>query len=151
MSPTIIGVIGFVVLFILFALRLPVGIGLAVVGFGGLCYLLSPHAAMSKIAITLSNTLLSYDLAVLPLFLFMAFIIFTSKLGTDLYNLAARWVGHQPGGIAMATIMGCAALAAISADNLSPATTMSLFYIGVTHGEISDFFPFRKDRDPIAS
>ena len=126
MSPTIIGVLGFIVLFALFALRLPVGIGLAAVGFGGLCYLISPHAAMSKIAITLSNTLLSYDLAVLPLFLFMAFIIFTSRLGSDLYNLAARWVGHQPGGIAMATITGCAALAAISADNLSPATTMSL-------------------------
>lgn len=126
MNPIIVGVIGFVVLFALFALGIPVGIGLAIVGFGGLWYLLSPHAAMSKIAISSFSTLTSYDLAVLPLFLLMAFVIFASGIGSRLYNLAARWVGHYPGGIAMSTTLGCAGLAAISADNLSPATTMAL-------------------------
>jgi TRAP-type C4-dicarboxylate transport system permease large subunit len=47
-------------------------------------------------------------------------------LGERLYDLAAKWLGQLPGGIAIATVAGCAGLAAISADNLSPATTMSL-------------------------
>jgi C4-dicarboxylate transporter DctM subunit len=67
-----------------------------------------------------------YSFAVLPLFLLMAHVCFVSGLGQDLYGLAAKWLGHLRGGLAMATVGGCAAFAAISASSVATAATMGL-------------------------
>jgi C4-dicarboxylate transporter DctM subunit len=126
MSPILVGIIGFIVLFFLLAFGLPVGFGMALVGFGGFWYLISQSAAMSKLIVTPFDTVCSYDLAVLPLFLLMAHVTFSSGLSKDLYNLAARWLGHQRGGLAMATVGACAGFAAVSASSVATAATMGL-------------------------
>jgi C4-dicarboxylate transporter DctM subunit len=126
MSPILVGIIGFIVLFFFLAFGLPVGFGMALVGFGGFWYLVSQSAALSKLIVTPFDTVCSYDLAVLPLFLLMAHITFSSGLSKDLYNLAARWLGHQRGGLAMATVGACAGFAAVSASSVATAATMGL-------------------------
>lgn len=126
MSPILVGIIGFIVLFIFLAFGLPVGFGMALVGFGGFWYLVSQSAAMSKLIVTPFDTVCSYDLAVLPLFLLMAHVTFSSGLSKDLYNLAAKWLGHQRGGLAMATVGACAGFAAVSASSVATAATMGL-------------------------
>ena len=126
MSPVIVGVIGFVALFSLLAFGLPIGVGMALVGFGGLWYLISQGAAIAKMGIIPFEVMANWSLATLPLFLLMAHIIFASGLSRDLYNVAAKWLGHQRGGIAMATVGGCAGFAAVSASSLATAVTMGL-------------------------
>jgi len=124
MSPVTVGIVGFVVLFTLLALGLPIGFGMLGVGFAGFWYLVSQTAALSKIATSPFSTVSSYDLAVLPLFLLMAHITFVSGLSRDLYNLAAKWLGRLRGGLAMATVGACAGFAAVSASSLATAATI---------------------------
>lgn len=126
MSPIVVGVIGFVVLFSLLAFGLPIGIGMAVVGFGGLWYLISQGAAIVKLGIIPFEVMTNWGLATLPLFLLMAHIVFAAGFSRDLYGVAAKWLGHQRGGIAMATVGGCAGFAAVSASSLATAVTMGL-------------------------
>ena len=126
MSPIIVGIIGFVVLFAFLAIGLPIGVGMGVVGFAGLWYLISQGAAFAKMGLIPFDTVANWDLATLPLFLLMAHIIFASGLSRDLYDVAARWLGHQRGGIAIATVGGSAVFAAVSASSLATAVTMGL-------------------------
>ena len=126
MSPVIVGVIGLVALFTLLALGLPIGVGMAVVGFGGLWYLISQGTAIVKLGIIPFEVMTNWGLATLPLFLLMAHVVFAAGFSRDLYNVAAKWLGHQRGGIAMATVGGSAVFAAISASSLATAVTMGL-------------------------
>jgi len=124
LSPVEVGLIGFILLFILFALGVPVGFSMAAVGFAGMWYLISGTAAFAKITITSFETISSYDLATLPLFLVMAYVTLASGLTKDLYNLVSKWMGHRAGGIAMATVGACAGFAAVSASSIATAATM---------------------------
>lgn len=126
MSSIEIGIIAFVILLLLLAFGLPIGFGMILIGFAGIWYLISDVAAFTKMAIVPFSTVNSFDLSVLPLFLLMAHVIFASGLSKDLYNLAAKWLGHQPGGLAMATVGGCAAFAAMSASSLATVVTLGL-------------------------
>jgi tripartite ATP-independent transporter DctM subunit len=126
MSPEIVGIIAFVILFILIALKLPIGLAMLVVGAFGIWYLISGNAVVAKLAIVPFDVASRYDLSALPAFLLMAHVIFASGLGQDLYNLAAKWLGRQPGGLAMATVAGSAGFAAISASSLASVVTMGL-------------------------
>ena len=90
MSPIIVGIIGFIILFVLLAFGLPIGFGMAFVGFLGFSYLVSPLAALAKMGFIPFETVSSYDMAVLPLFLLMAQVTFLSGLSKDLYNLASK-------------------------------------------------------------
>jgi C4-dicarboxylate transporter DctM subunit len=126
MSPITVGFIGLAVLFAFLALGLPIGVGMALLGIAGFWYLVSGTAAITNAGLIAFQTASNYSYAVLPLFLLMAHIFFVSGLGKELYDLAAKWLGHQRGGLAMATVAGCAGFAAISASSLATAATMGL-------------------------
>ena len=125
MSPIIVGIIGFVVFFALLALGVPIGAGLALVGFAGVWYILSFNASIACVAFQPYLTAADYSLATLPLFLFMAQIVLYSGLTDDLYNLAAKWLGHLPGGMAVATVGACGAFSAVSSSSPATAATIS--------------------------
>jgi C4-dicarboxylate transporter DctM subunit len=126
MSPITAGFVGLAVLFAFLALGLPIGVGMALVGIAGFWYLVSGTAAITNAGLIAFQTASNYTYAVLPLFLLMAHVCFVSGLGKDLYGIAAKWLGHQRGGLAMATVGGCAAFAAISASSVATAATMGL-------------------------
>ena len=126
MSPTVVGIIGLAVFFIILAFGMPIGVAMAMVGVAGIWYLVSASAAISKMAFIPFLMVADYSFAVLPLFILMANVIFASGLGSDLYDLAAKWLGRQRGGLAMATVGGCAGFAAMSASSLATAVTMGL-------------------------
>lgn len=129
MSPVLIGIIGFIVLFSLLALGVPIGAGMALVGFFGLWFLISDVAAFTKLAVVPFQTVTDYSLAVLPLFILMAQVVFVSGMGRDLFNLASKWLGHKKGGVAMAAVAGSGVFAAVSASSIATATTMGLVSI----------------------
>jgi C4-dicarboxylate transporter, DctM subunit len=127
MDPIIVGIIGLAVLFfLLIVIGMPIGACMILIGFAGFWYLMSANSAFGKLAIVPFDTLTNYALAVIPLFVLMATIITNAGFGKDLYIVAAKWLGHLPGGLAIATVWGCAILGAISPSSLAAISVMSL-------------------------
>ncbi|MGB9886965.1 MAG: TRAP transporter large permease [Moorellales bacterium] len=117
-------VIGLVVLFALLFAGLPVSVAMLLVGLAGLWALITPSAAIAKLAIAPFQTACSYDLATLPLFLLMANVLNYTGLGRDLFNLAYKWVGRLPGGVAITSLVSCGMFGAVSASSIATAATI---------------------------
>ncbi|MFM6854269.1 MAG: TRAP transporter large permease subunit, partial [Sphingopyxis sp.] len=125
MAPEIIGLLGVITLLLLLAAGVPIGVGLALVGMGGLAVLITPQAALIKGGVVAFEVISKYELGVLPLFLLMAHICFAAGASRDFFDAAARFVGHQRGGLALASIGGCAGFGAISGSSLATVATIS--------------------------
>src|SRR5687768_8050917 len=102
------GLIGIVILLLLLLLGMPIGVALGLVGLGGLTLVLGFEAALIKSGDLVIETLTRYELGTLPLFMLMAHLFFSSDASRDLFDAAARWIGHRRGGLALASIAGCA-------------------------------------------
>lgn len=124
MSPTVIGLIGIGFLFILMFLRMPVGFVMAAVGFVGFGYTVTFDASMSMVAKDLFSVFGSYSLTVIPLFVLMGQLAYHSGISSRLFNAAYTFIGHWPGGLAIATVGACAAFAAICGSTNATAATM---------------------------
>ena len=124
MSPTTIGILGILALLLVMFLRMPIGVAMALLGFIGFSYLVSVEGAFNVAAADIFSTFSSYSLTVIPLFVFMGQILFNSGVGQRLYYVAYKWLGHLPGGLAMATVGSCAGFAAISGSAIATAATM---------------------------
>ena len=124
MTPTEVGIIGLVALFVLLALRMPVGIAMAVVGTVGFGVLNSWPATLAQLGREPFVFGSSYELIVIPLFVLMGNLASLSGMSRDLYNAAYAWFGHWRGGLALATIAACSGFAAVSGSSVASAITM---------------------------
>ncbi|WP_379866539.1 TRAP transporter large permease [Marinobacter sp. M5B] len=124
MDALTIGFIGMIVLFVLLILRVPVGISLLAVGFGGITASTGFNAAMGTLTAETWHIASSYTLSVIPLFILMGNLTVISGLSRNLYDAAQAVVGHYRGGLASATILGCGGFAAVSGSSLASALTM---------------------------
>jgi C4-dicarboxylate transporter DctM subunit len=125
MDLVLIGIIGIIVLLlVLFFLGMPVGFAMAVVGFCGFTYVVSFKAALNMVSTDLWITFSKYGLTVIPLFVFMGYLAFNAGIAERLYRAAYKWVGHWPGGLAIATIGADELFAAICGSNTATAATM---------------------------
>ena len=124
-APEVIGLIGIVALLALLMAGLPIGVTLALVGAVGLSILLSPEAALIKAGVVTFETIARYELGVLPLFVLMAHLCFAAGASRDFFDVAAKFVGHRRGGLAMASIGGCAGFGAISGSSLATVATVT--------------------------
>ncbi|WP_127555911.1 TRAP transporter large permease [Saccharospirillum alexandrii] len=116
---------GFVVLFALMALRVPVGIAMGVVGVGGFAQIVGWGAALSQLAITPLRTITDYNTSLIPMFILMGVFATRSGISSELFGAARAWVGHKRGGLGLATISACSGFAAISGSSVATAATMS--------------------------
>lgn len=108
-------------MFTLLLMRVPVafalgGLGLAMLLLGGFSPLMAPQAVLS--------TLDGFILLAVPLFLLMSNILLRAGVGNDLFAAVSAWVGHWPGGLAVATILSCGVFAAISGSSVATAATI---------------------------
>lgn len=124
MSPTLLGILGIAVFFVLLLLRVPIAYAMALVGFTGFSLLVSPSAAFSMVAKDTFSTFSSYSLSVIPMFIWMGFLAFHSGIGTRLYHFAYKLMGHLPGGLAIATQATCAIFGAVCGSNTATAATI---------------------------
>jgi tripartite ATP-independent transporter DctM subunit len=125
MDPVLLGIIGILVLLlVLFFLGMPVGFAMAVVGFCGFSYAISFTAALNMVSTDIWFTFSKYGLTVIPLFVFMGYLAFSAGIAERLYNAAYKWMGHWPGGLAIATIGADELFAAICGSNTATAATM---------------------------
>jgi tripartite ATP-independent transporter DctM subunit len=119
------GIAGFIALLFLIFLRIPVGFVMAVVGFAGFAWLVSWDAALSILARDFFSTFSSYNLTVIPLFVLMGQVAFHSGMSARLFTAAHKFLGHLPGGLAIATIGACAGFSAICGSTSATAATMA--------------------------
>ncbi|PTX03032.1 TRAP transporter large permease [Pararhodobacter aggregans] len=136
MDPLLLGIGGIVVMLALVALRVPLAVSLGLVGVGGMILLFGVPANRPmnltrgfNIAWTYLTTepyeaVASYTLIAIPLFLLMGFVAFYSGFTKDMYNTGRAWMSGLPGGLAMATVVGCAMFAAVSGSSLATAAAM---------------------------
>lgn len=124
MDPVIVGLIGIVILVVLFVLGMPVGFAMALVGFAGFSYLVTPSAGLGLLARDVFANLSSYSLTVIPMFLLMGSIAFATGISSRLYAASHTLFGQVRGGLAMATILACAGFAAICGSTTATAAAM---------------------------
>lgn len=117
--------LAFVVLFALLFLRIPIAVATGLVGLAGLIYLQGPTAAFAQVGIISAETILSYEFAVIPLFIAMGAFIARSGIADELFEACYAMVGHFRGGLAMTTIFACGGFGAVSGSSLATAATMS--------------------------
>src|ERR1044072_7819857 len=92
----------------------PIGVSMGLVGMVGLMILIGPEPAIIKSGVVLFETVSRYELGVLPLFLLMAHLCFAAGASRDFFDAAAKMFGHRRGGLALASILGCAGFGAVS-------------------------------------
>ena len=124
MSPEVAGLTGLAVLLALLALRIPVAFAMFLVGLAGLSYLDSPSSALSLLASETFTLASSAELVVIPLFILMGNVATEAGMSRRLYDAAYAWIGPIRGGLASATVLGCAGFAALSGSSVASALTM---------------------------
>jgi len=125
MSLTAIGIIGIAILIVLLFSNMPVGFVMGFLGFLGFSYVVNVDAGLALLARDVWDVFSSYGLTVIPLFVFMGQIAFHSGISRRLYDSAYVFLGHRPGGLAMATVGACAGFSAISGSTNATAATMA--------------------------
>lgn len=119
-----IGILGVIFLFTLIILRMHIGVALGIVGLIGIAVLTNVDSALVKLANTAHSQTSLYIMSVIPVFMLMGELAFTSGLSQEAYNTVYKWVGHLPGGLAMATTGACAAFAAVCGSSSATAMVM---------------------------
>lgn len=121
MEPLTIGIIGCAVLIILLLVGIPVAFTLLVVGFLGLVAAMGWGAAVGLLTTTPFYTAGQYSLTPLPLFIFMASLVFASGIGTSMYDAAAKWLSKLSGGLGIATTMVSTVFGTLTGSSLVTA------------------------------
>lgn len=117
--------IGLVLLLVLLVAGVPIGFSMALVGVLGVALLRGLDPAVIMIGQVGIDAALNYNFSVLPLFVLMGNVIGRTRMAADLYAAAHAFLGHRPGGLAMATIAASGGFAAVSGSSYACAATMT--------------------------
>src|SRR5437879_4403235 len=109
------GLAGLTLMMVLCCLRIPISFAMAIVGFVGYAYMRDWNwaVAFATIQTKLYETGRNYTLSVVPLFILMGNFVTRAGMSQELFRTAYAFIGHRRGGLAMATILGCACFGAI--------------------------------------
>src|SRR5438477_1549993 len=125
MSTDAVAVLGFVALFALMLLRVPVGMAMGLVGVCGFGYLVGFTPALKLVGQTSMRTVTDYTFGVIPMFLLMGTFVSNSGMSRELFRAANGFVGHLRGGLGIATVGACGGFAAICGSSVATAATFS--------------------------
>jgi len=120
-----VGITALIVLLLLFTTGIELGFAMALIGFVGFAYLNGFHAAINLLSRDVFEVITNYGYTVFPLFILMGQIGFNAGIAVSLYNAAHKFVGHIPGGLAMATVMGATAFKAICGSSTATSATFA--------------------------
>ncbi|MGZ5277149.1 MAG: TRAP transporter large permease [Caldimonas sp.] len=125
MSNDWIAFIGFVALFVLMLLRVPVGMAMGLVGVTGYSVIVGPGPALKLVGQTSLRTVTDYTFGVIPMFMLMGAFVSVSGLSKELFKAADALLGHLRGGLGIATVVACGGFAAICGSSVATAATFS--------------------------
>ena len=118
------GGLSIIIFLVLLFLGMPVGFALFLMAYMGMGYMVNAGVGLKLIAMTPYAISTTYVYSVMPLFIAMGLLSAVSGIARDLYESSYTWIGHQRGGLAMATVVACAFFAAICGDSMATAVTM---------------------------
>src|SRR5438067_7492763 len=119
--------IGLLLMMVLAFLRLPIALAMGVVGIVGYRYMRHWRwgAAFATAQTTIYETGRNYTLSVIPLFILKGNFVTRAGMSRELFRTAYAFIGHLRGGLAMATIVGCAGFGAICGSSIATAATFA--------------------------
>jgi tripartite ATP-independent transporter DctM subunit len=124
-DPLLVGITAFLVLIFLLAITVPIGVAMMLCGVGGLAMIIGLVPSLSLFGTTVMQSVVTYDLSIIPLFILMGALASRSGLSQELYDAFNAWLGGFRGGLALATVGACGAFAAICGSSVATAATMS--------------------------
>jgi C4-dicarboxylate transporter DctM subunit len=116
-DPAFTGIVGVVLLLVLFFLGVPLGFAMAIAGILGFAFVVSPSAALHLVASDLFTHFNSYSLSVLPMFILMGCMAFAAGIGRKAFDVAYILMGRLRGGLIVATAVGCSIFAALTGSS----------------------------------
>ncbi len=125
MDRDLVALLGFVAMFALMALRVPIGVAMGIAGVGGFALLSGFTPALNLLANVPLSVLTDYNLSVIPMFILMGAFASHSGMSTELFVAGRAWLGHRRGGLALATIAACGGFSAINGSSVATAATMT--------------------------
>jgi tripartite ATP-independent transporter DctM subunit len=125
MSTDFIAIAGFVTLFVLMLLRVPVGMAMGLVGVVGYSMIAGSGPALKLVGQTSMRTVTDYTFGVIPMFMLMGAFVSVSGVSKELFRAANACIGHLRGGLGMATVLACGGFAAICGSSVATAATFS--------------------------
>ena len=125
MSTNAVAIIGFLALFGLMLMRVPVGMAMGLVGVTGFGWIVGSGPALKMIGQTSMRTVTDYNFGVIPMFLLMGAFVSNSGMSRELFRAANSFLGHLRGGLGIATVAACGGFAAISGSSVATAATFS--------------------------
>ena len=129
-DPIAIAIFGIVGMFVLIALHVPLGISMGIAGLVGFSMIGGMPAELSLLASETSSSFSSLELATIPLFILMCGFVGAAGLSEDLYRISYAMIGHRRGGLAMATIGGCAGFGAVCGSSVATTATFGKVSLG---------------------
>jgi len=135
MDPITVGIIGFICVLLLLAIRVPIAFAMAGVAIictfyfyamrtGDFMPLRALRPTMSLIYGNTFELMHSYELSMIPLFVLLGHVAYHTGLTGDIYAAARLWLARVPGGVAMASVIGCGGFSAITGSSIACASAM---------------------------
>jgi len=124
-----IGILGILIMVIIFFSRMPVAYVMGMIGYLGFTIMISGKGGLNLLSRNIYDVFSSYGLTTIPLFVLMGQLAFNSGISHRLYNTGYKWLGSTRGGLAMATVSACTAFGAVCGS--SPATAATMATVGL--------------------
>ena len=128
MAPAEVLIIAVILLFILLACGMPIALVLGLTSITGLVLVGGP-ALLIPVSNILYSAINSFVIVAVPLFLLMGEIIFICGMGSELYEVASKWTGKLPGGLAMGSTLACAVFGAMCGAGVAGAAAIGVVAI----------------------
>jgi tripartite ATP-independent transporter DctM subunit len=125
MDRDLVALLGFIGMFVLMALRVPIGVAMGITGVVGFGTLTGLKPALNLLGNVPMSVLTDYNLLVIPMFILMGAFASHSGMSRELFDAGRAWFGHRRGGLAYASIAACGGFAAINGSSVATAATMS--------------------------
>jgi tripartite ATP-independent transporter DctM subunit len=125
MDRDLVALLGFAGMFVLMALRVPIGVAMGIVGVAGFASISGLKPGLNLLANVPLSVLTDYNLSVIPMFILMGAFATHAGMSRELFGAGYAWLGHRTGGLALATIVACGGFAAINGSSVATAATMS--------------------------
>jgi len=122
---TLVAIGGSIAVLVLMLIRVPIAVSLGAVSIAGAAYLNGIGPAFSLLVDSPIRTVTNFNFSVIPMFILMGAVVGASGMSRELFRAANAWLGHLPGGMAIATIFACGGFAAISGSSIAAAATMT--------------------------
>lgn len=124
LSLSTVAFIGIGLFLVFMFLRMPIGVAMLISAFIGIAIIREFPAALNSMSIALYRTASTYNLSVIPLFIFMGVLAGAGGISKNAFYTLNKWIGHLPGGLAMAATGACSAFGAVCGNHIATAATM---------------------------